>query len=449
MRKLVLLIFVVFMVNAFLYSQIFVLPGEGTLHQALENAEDGDVFHLLEGETYSENEFTEFASIVNMDITIEVQGNGSQKAIVKMQTERDKSIAFFYVGDQGSLTLRGIEFDGGIDGTPNANYLVTFTVGEEPAEIVVKKVQVENCYIHNLIDDVICAGNDQMKYNVVVDSTIVDNVIITNTCTSVYYKYAGSNYVSLTNSTIYNIDSYGFRICGPVENGLPDNTPTVLIDHTTWYKIGVGDDAREIIQGEKGPLLNPWTVSNSIFVDQVNKGRTFINIKDTPGDSNATIASICFWDIGNVNFRSHTVIDTLRMDPDFADPDSGDFTLPAGSPLLTFGTDGGPIGDPRWCIGVNAVDNDFGIAKSFKLHQNYPNPFNPVTTISFELDKSGFTTLSIYDIMGREVDVIVAENLGIGLHQYPFDATGLASGIYFYQLKFGDQKITKRMILIE
>jgi len=323
-------------------------------------------------------------------------------------------------------------------------------MGEVPTPITVKKIQVENCYIHNLIDDVIAAGNADMKFNVVIDSTIVDNVIIENTATTIYYKYAGANFISVTNSTFYNLNSYGFRICGPVENGLPDNTPTVIIDHTTWYKIGVGDDQRETIQGEKGPLLNPWTVTNSIFVNQINKDRTFINIKDTPGDSNAVIAGICFWDIGVVNFRSHTVTDTLRMDPGFADPDNGDFTLPWKSPTFKLGTDDGPIGDPRWIINaVGIAAESEPLIKGFQLNQNYPNPFNPTTTISFSLEKSGYTILSVYDLLGHEVALIVDRNLNSGKHHYSFDATGLTSGLYFYRLTSSGKTLTRKMMFVE
>jgi len=452
MKRMLLMLGIFCALSGFLFAQIFVPPGNGTLHQALAGAVDGDIFQLVAGGEYVESGYPEFGDIIEKDITIEVEGDGSQKAVVKMQTEReeeDDTIVFFNVGDQGSLTLRGIEFDGATSGTDTANYLISFTMGEAPTPILVKKVKVENCYIHNLVDDVIAAGNSEMKYNVVVDSTMVDNVIITNTATSIYYKYAGANYVSLTNSTIYNINSYGLRIAGPVESGLPENTPTVLIDHTTWYKTGVGNDARETIQGEKGPLLNPWTVSNSIFVNQINKDRTFINIKDTPGDSNATIASICFWDIGQVNFRLHTVTDTLRMDPGFTDPDNGNFTLPAGSPLFKLGTDGDPIGDPRWYVGVYGIEDDNALtAKTFSLLQNYPNPFNPTTTISFVLAQSGMTNLVVYDLMGRQVAVLMDRKLSAGEYRLTFDASHLTSGIYFYRLSAGGHTATRKLVLI-
>jgi len=457
MKKMVLFFCVLVMAGSMLFSQTYVAPGDGTLHAAIEAAVDGEVLQLVPGAEYSESGWGEFGIITGKSITIEVEEGSTERAIVKMQTEReeDETIVFFYVGDQGSLTLRGLELDGALDGIATPNYLVTFDMGEFPVPILVKKVQIENCLIHNLMEDVIAAGNADMKFNVVVDSVFIDNTIITKTATTLYFKYAGANYLSMTNSTIYDINSYGVRVAGPVESGLPDNTPKVLIDHTTWYKIGVGDDAREILQGEKGPLLNPWTVTNSIFVNQINKTRTFINIKDNPGpgeenDNLSTITNICWWDIGNVNFRGHTVSDTICMYPGFADTTNGDFTLPAGSPLFPFGSDGYPIGDPRWSVGVYGVEDEDGpIIKSFALKQNYPNPFNPTTTISFNLEKSGLTTLAVYDLMGKEVAVIVENNLKVGNHQFNFDASDLSSGIYFYRLTSSGRTLTKKMMFIE
>lgn len=451
MRKVLLFFGVLVAVSGLLLSQTYIAPGEGTLSQALADAEDGAVFQLAPGGTYTESTNPEFGIIVGISVTVEVEGEGD-KPILQLLTEPedDGSTAFFQVGDQGSLTLRGLEFDGSIDGVTTTNYLVTYYMGDVPASTTVKKVRVEDCYIHNLVDDVLAAGNGDMAGYVVIDSTFMDNVINTNTATSVYYKYAGSNYIEVTNSTFYNMNSYGFRIAGPVENGLPDHTPTVLIDHTTWYNIGVGDDQREMIQGEKGPLLNPWTVTNSIFVKQVAEDRTFINIKDTPGDGNATISGICFWDIGEVNFRDHTVTDTLRMDPNFADPDNGDFTLPWKSPTFTLGTNGGPIGDPRWCDNAVAIDQDGDkLPRTFSLRQNYPNPFNASTTISFVLEKPAATTLKVYDLLGNEVALLVNRDLKAGEHRIAFDATELTTGIYFYRLTSSGKSLTRKMMFLE
>ena len=87
--------------------------------------------------------------------------------------------------------------------------------------------------------------------------------------------------------------------------------------------------------------------------------------------------------------------------------------------------------------------------EQISLSQNYPNPFNPVTRITFDLPNSGFTTLKVYDMLGRKVADLVSRNMMSGEHTVNFDASKLSSGIYIYQLKMGDVSLTKRMTLIK
>ena len=85
----------------------------------------------------------------------------------------------------------------------------------------------------------------------------------------------------------------------------------------------------------------------------------------------------------------------------------------------------------------------------FRLHQNYPNPFNPSTTIRFSVPFSGMTTLKVYDIAGREVESLVASNLEAGEHEVDFNASHLASGVYFYRLTSGSFTDVKKMMLVK
>ena len=73
----------------------------------------------------------------------------------------------------------------------------------------------------------------------------------------------------------------------------------------------------------------------------------------------------------------------------------------------------------------------------FRLEQNYPNPFNPATTISFSLPSKSFVSLKVFDALGREVSALVSEELHPGDYLQKWDATGLASGVYFYRLQAG------------
>ncbi|MBI4534681.1 MAG: T9SS type A sorting domain-containing protein [Ignavibacteriae bacterium] len=87
------------------------------------------------------------------------------------------------------------------------------------------------------------------------------------------------------------------------------------------------------------------------------------------------------------------------------------------------------------------------LATAFRLEQNFPNPFNPTTAIRYELAKAGFVSLKVYDILGREVAVLVGENQTPGTHRVSWNAAGLSSGGYFYRLSASGVSIAKRMIL--
>jgi photosystem II stability/assembly factor-like uncharacterized protein len=114
---------------------------------------------------------------------------------------------------------------------------------------------------------------------------------------------------------------------------------------------------------------------------------------------------------------------------------------------------GTAIGDSgtilRTTNGGTLVENQQGIPQQYLLNQNYPNPFNPSTTIIYELPKSSETTLTIYDVLGREVSVLVNERKNAGVHEIRFDGSNLASGVYFYRLQAGTYNETKKLLLLK
>ena len=87
--------------------------------------------------------------------------------------------------------------------------------------------------------------------------------------------------------------------------------------------------------------------------------------------------------------------------------------------------------------------------ETFTLHQNSPNPFNPATVITFDLHEPVYVTLSIYDILGRRIDTLIDHSLSAGVHEVYFDASQLASGTYFYQLRSGRSSTTKKMTVMK
>jgi len=159
----------------------------------------------------------------------------------------------------------------------------------------------------------------------------------------------------------------------------------------------------------------------------------------------------------------------------FRDPDNGDFHLQdnidcgdasyspcidAGDPSLM-----DYLNDCAWGLGNERSDmGAFGgegyqtdiedddkptLPTGFTLNQNFPNPFNATTTITFNLAKTGGVNLSVYNLMGQKVEILMDNNLQAGQHRITWDASTYSSGIYFYKLSAGDKTFTNRMTLLK
>jgi hypothetical protein len=113
-------------------------------------------------------------------------------------------------------------------------------------------------------------------------------------------------------------------------------------------------------------------------------------------------------------------------------------------------TDQGEILRYRERSGTNAVrlERDEKLPVQVLLQQNYPNPFNPSTTIKYELPRASIVSLRVFDMLGREVSVLLNERKDAGVHEVKFDAVGLASGVYFYRMQAGDFVQTSKLLLV-
>lgn len=98
-------------------------------------------------------------------------------------------------------------------------------------------------------------------------------------------------------------------------------------------------------------------------------------------------------------------------------------------------------------IGVTPLGNI--IPKQYSLEQNYPNPFNPVTNIVFEIPKTDFIKVTVYDALGREIKVLVSEVMNAGKYNVDWNAENMPSGIYFYRLQSDGFSMTKKMMLVK
>jgi hypothetical protein len=98
-------------------------------------------------------------------------------------------------------------------------------------------------------------------------------------------------------------------------------------------------------------------------------------------------------------------------------------------------------------VSMQNISNEY--PSGYYLNQNYPNPFNPVTKISFVLPKHGYIKLTVYDMLGNQIEILVDEELKAGEYNTNWNALNYASGVYFYKLAAGEFTQIKRMVLVK
>lgn len=117
-------------------------------------------------------------------------------------------------------------------------------------------------------------------------------------------------------------------------------------------------------------------------------------------------------------------------------------TFMAGSDTLFYVS-----GDPITITGVNSSSNE--VPNSYSLSQNYPNPFNPTTHFGFRIADFGLVRLTVYDALGKEVTILVDQQLQPGTYEVSWDASGYSSGVYFYRLETKGFSEVKKMLLVK
>jgi hypothetical protein len=192
-------------------------------------------------------------------------------------------------------------------------------------------------------------------------------------------------------------------------------------------------------------FLRPYTDSNGLTVvnfsssnQSVTINLTNTNLKFTGGfDPGAT-----YWVNDLYNGTSSQV-----MGSDLA---SFQVSLSAyGSAIYTISTEEEMVIIPVLPPIVSVEDELASIPDKYYLEQNFPNPFNPITKIRYRLPESGIVSLKVYDILGNEIASLVNEEKSAGNYEVQFNATNVASGIYFYKLQAGSFIETKKMILLK
>ncbi|RPI19611.1 MAG: T9SS C-terminal target domain-containing protein [Ignavibacteriae bacterium] len=305
--------------------------------------------------------------------------------------------------------------------------------------------------------------------------------------------FADQNYGWATGNDIENHNGYIFKTINGGQNWSYIQIPSIelysvyFINNATGW---IGSDAGKIYkttdQGNNWIPLNCLTSNNNIrdvlFLNDntgwvtgysINSDQTIGNIaKSTNGGASWTIAftgNLIFYSISVTNnqisavgwktlattpssivrstnnglnwFFQNTIIPDARLNSvAFINENSGIAVGSMGLILKT--TNGG--GQP-----IDVINISKNVPNIFYLEQNYPNPFNPSTNICYTLKLSCYVRLSIFDITGKEVSVIVNQKENAGNYEVEWDGSNFASGIYFYKLETETFSDTKKMILIK
>jgi hypothetical protein len=197
------------------------------------------------------------------------------------------------------------------------------------------------------------------------------------------------------------------------------------------------------------------TVANLVLQNPgvANFGNAIVNAGDMSGDGNIEIAVAAsqatitsgFVFIFEGGLRLDDQFDAavgMQSESDFGRSVSsvGDVTgdgladIIIGAPTYAFGNNKGYWGIFKGDSTITEVKEGYALPTVFLLHHSYPNPFNPKSTIRYDLNKTAFVTLEVFDILGQRVAVLTNEEQQPGIYRPTFDGTCLASGVYLYHL---------------
>ncbi len=253
---------------------------------------------------------------------------------------------------------------------------------------------------------------------------------------------------------------WGCRILAPPDEGR--FTVSVLADDTTFGMVTLIPDVQQFYTN--GPIVyKGWTTSLSdtiaypgsvlrvqIRVANAGKSATVRNVTATISALDTmvhigTVVQHSYGDLAPGQERVAPAAQGLRIQS-YCPPNT---TVRL---LVSISTDGFPAWVDTASIVVQAMATEVERTKSvstpFSLSQNYPNPFNPSTKITFSMPVSSFVSLRVLDLLGRDVATLLSEVLPAGIHSRRWNADGIPSGVYYYQLRVGSFCVTKKLVLL-
>jgi trimeric autotransporter adhesin len=355
-------------------------------------------FIQLCSNTFVENNIIQNLRINGEDVTYGIQVVSCDSTIIRNNVIHD---VYNETGPTGSM---GIILDGGHDNTvynnmiydirtsPNGQYLTGILIYQETnPKIYYNSIYLSGggAYASGSTDLYIQSGTDSLDLR---DNILINTRVDSPKTATVINDYTSSNITS----------NYNDLYC----SAGPDNYLVGILG--TYYK--TLEDWETTGQDSNSLFEMPVFRSPDLHID------TTVNTDPGIDSSGTPIAGI------------ESDIDGDLRDPSTPDIGADEFV---------------------WHTPVEVLNNNFNVPLKFSLSQNYPNPFNPTTTIKYSLPKSGFTTLKVYDITGREVITLLNDYKEAGSYEIEFNAANLASGVYFYRLNTGNFSAVKKLLFLK
>jgi hypothetical protein len=447
-------------------AQVLQVPeaaGNDTLRKAVEYANNTEGVDIIELTTSGGLYITQESSVIKIykPLTIRAAEGLDEKPVLQNRKTDASTRILFEIMDGGSLILIGLELDGLAGTDTNAKYLIrTDDDAQEGATgISVTNpytLKVIDCYLHDVVKG--SDGNFFRAYKYTfADSVIFRNCIFENSGKEgirlkEYYDMEGTgfyqaDYFEVTNCTFRNTNKEAIVLYAG-DNEPFTAGPAIRINHCTFDNCGYNISR----------IVNAWECDDTEIKNCI--------MTNSPGNefgvklygATAIIHHCDLYDVGNFKIsRSARIGDgMLYEDPLYTDPDNGDFTLDAASPVLGMADDGIAMGDPRWDpqgTGIEPGDQSF-VPLEFALHSNYPNPFNAETTISFSLSERMEVCLDILDVRGRFIVRLCRGKKGAGTHTLHWDGRDMygeavVTGRYICRLQGNNQQAARAMLLVK
>ncbi len=460
-------------------QEIEVTPDQG-LNAAIDYVKTGaanTIVLVTDGGVYYTNPFD-----VTVPMTIKAKAGLSQKPVIVPQG----CGAGTFIKLKDDLTLEGIKIDGKDPATgvyDSVKYAIHVEAkagsANEKPDVIIRNCEFTNIYKYgdpefshdgNVFDITKGARCGTILFENCKLSNTGDEAIRSINTHKDPVPLEGKFCTSFTvrNCTFVNIRGTGIKIEGDGDSTNVD--PPVLIENLTFDKC-----QRRVIwhRDMYSSVIRNILITNSIKGnDDFSKSQALITFQSF----GTTVSHIDTFNIVGVKANGDTVtleygtfvaepgtnthavrtgtVDTATIynyDPQYADPDNFDYTIPSDNPILTLGHDGYAIGDRNWTgqIVTGIEDENHSLPTEYTLYPNYPNPFNPTTNIKFTLPESGVYKLTIYNILGQKVATLFNKELSAGVHSVMFDASDLSSGVYLYNLSGKKFNKTRKMLLLK